>query len=497
MIGCVKRKKWELVKYIFLIPFYWIMASVASVIAFYQLITKPYYWEKTKHGLHLTKRKRIIPKLELQITFTTFIPNYVKKFLGFLYKPFWIILKNTFDIIDIVGPLPLKARKQGKLNILVFNWRDIKHTWSGGAEVYVHELARNWVKMGHNVTIFVGWDGKTKRAEKVDGIQIIRRGGFFTIYPLALLYYIFRLRGNFDIVVDSENGIPFFTPLFVKVPKVLLLYHIHQEILRKYLPFPLSHLAMFLESRVTPNLYRNESIVTISESSKKDLVDLNWFKPNNIEIVNPAIESDSLKKGPKTNKPSFVYLGRLKPYKNIDIAIKAFAQVNKKFPSSTLTIAGFGESLSDLKQLTSKLGVENKVSFPGKVSEGQKAKLFSQSWAAIQPSSVEGWGITVIEANACGTPVVASNVKGLSDSVVNGKTGILFPVGNFETLSTALETLIVDKKLRQGLSKNAYSWSKNFSWTLSSNMFEQILLNAVKPKKLLSTKINLALDEAN
>lgn len=409
------------------------------------------------------------------------------------YKQLKILLNNIFDFLLLFVHLKFpKKIDSNKISILIFNWRDTKHVWAGGAEVYVHELAKRWVIMGHQVTLFCGNDGKCVRNDDIDGVKIIRRGGFFTVYIWACIYYLLKFRGKYDIIIDSENGIPFFTPIYSWLPKFLLIHHVHQNVFRDHLPYPLAQIAMFLESKVMPLLYRGQKIVTVSNSSRDDIIRLNIGKNKDISIINPGIETDKFSLSEKTPHPSFIYLGRIRPYKNIDTAIKAFSLVNKKYPKARLSIAGWGENINELKELTSKLKLENSVKFLERISEQEKIKLLGQSWVMLQPSSFEGWGITVIEANACGTPVIASNTIGLRDSVSNNQTGLLFPARDYQKMADLMEYLIDDKKLLKKLSEKAHQWSKKFEWDYQANTFIDILLNrvnshnlSVNPKTLL------------
>jgi len=165
----------------------------------------------------------------------------------------------------------------------------------------------------------------------------------------------------------------------------------------------------------------------------------------------------------------------LKEYKNIDVAIKAFAKVVAIKKEATLSVVGSGESYPRLKKLASELGIEKSVTFYGRVSEEDKARLLSQSWAALQPSQMEGWGITVIEANAAKTPVIASQVNGLQDSVINGLTGILVPAGNVTQFANAMMQIAEDDALRMNLSNEALLWAKNFDWNKSSEVFYNVI----------------------
>lgn len=491
MIGLAKRREWYLIKYVFFVPFYWVLSAFAAVKAFYQLFIKPYHWEKTQHGLHLPQIKKKTEEragVNIRVTIDTSLPS---KVFGIPQEVFNYIRRYLLEIIDIFMPLPQLSNSQDGLNILLFNWRDVRHEWAGGAERYIQEISKNWVREGHSVTLFASWDGKTKRYEEIDGVKTIRRGGFFSVYVLAFLYYALKLGGKYDIVVDCENGIPFFTPLYSTKPKVLLIHHIHREVHQKYLTFPLSFIAIFLESVLMPAMYKKLPIVTVSKSSKEDIIASGLAGEGRISVINPGVEMDKFTTGEKTNNPSFVYFGRVQKYKNIGLALFAFAEVLKKHSSATFTIAGEGDDRVSLEKLSKKLGIHASVNFLGRVDNSARTKLLAESWVALQPSIYEGWGITVIEANASATPVIASNVKGLKDSVKDGVTGMLFKSGDYQDLALKMEEMIVNTKLRDELSSNALEWSASFNWNDAAGEFQEIVYSAVGGRKGLQKAYQL------
>jgi glycosyltransferase involved in cell wall biosynthesis len=302
---------------------------------------------------------------------------------------------------------------------------------------------------------------------------------------MAILYYILKLRGKFDLCIDCENGIPFFTPLFVNIPTILLIHHVHREVHRNQLVFPLSHLAIFLESVLMPLMYKNQKLITVSESSKNDIIRLGLGTPDSISVINPGVDNNKFFVGKKTQDPSFIYLGRLAPYKNIDIAIKAFARLLHNYVNAQLIIAGDGEVRASLDRLTEELGITNSVTFTGRITDEQRAELLSSSWACIQPSSFEGWGITTVEANASGTLVIASDVNGLKDSVVKDRTGVLFPAKNIEKLCDSMTLVIENRDYREYLSQEAIIWSKQFSWDMVAKRFEQAVIEYITIKELM------------
>lgn len=384
------------------------------------------------------------------------------------------ILRNVVDFIDLFFPLPKHPESQnGGKKILIFNWRDTSHKFAGGAEVYINELAKIWVERGNSVTLFCGNDGLCPRNEYVDGVQIVRRGGFYLVYFWAFLYYLAKFRGRYDIIIDSQNGIPFFTPLYAKERVYCVVHHVHQEIFRKYLSWPLAAFAALLEKRLMRSVYKHTQFITVSESTKKEMLQLGLGE-SGIEVVYNGVDLKKYYRAGKSSTPLIIYLGRLKAYKRVDVLIRAFSEVNARVPEARLTIAGSGEEQESLQKLAGELRLKN-VWFLGKVSEADKISLLQKCWVMVHPSLIEGWGITTIEANACGTPVVASDVSGLRDSVKNLQTGFLVEHGNPSAFSAKILEILNDSALRQRLSEKSVEWARQFDWHKSSDYFLSLM----------------------
>lgn len=242
-----------------------------------------------------------------------------------------------------------------------------------------------------------------------------------------------------------------------------------------------------------PFIYQNTQVVTVSESSKKDLISLGLGKSKSIKIVHPGVDIDFHKPGIKTDNPSILYLGRLKAYKSIDVLIKAIRKVVKTNPTLTLKIAGFGEAREYLEKLVKTLGLQSHVDFLGRVTDEEKRDLMQKSWVFAYPSTKEGFGISAIEASACGTPVVASNVPGLRDSVRNPSTGFLVDVGDADAFAEKIELLLKDEKIRNNFSKNSVNWAKNFTWDKSARELLKLLKNTASEKRLFGSIPQIAL----
>jgi len=415
-----------------------------------------------------------------------------------LYGTLIIVYWNSIDFFGLFGRLPIKEKLPGgRLRILIFNWRDIRHIWSGGAEVYVHELAKRWVKMGHVVTIFCGNDGKSLRRETIDGVRIIRRGGFYLVYVWAYLYYMYRLSGNYDVIIDSENGLPFFTPFYAREKVFLLIHHVHQEVFRKRLLPPFSWIAMILEKRLMPIAYRNTEVITISPSSKTDILDHKLTKKEP-HIVYSGVDLSLCKPGEKSARPMVLYLGRLTGLKSLSVLINAAKKIISRIPEVRIVIAGDGPDRPRLVKLVQKLHLEDVITFRGHVSEKEKVELYQRAWVFVNPSVIEGWGITTIEANACGTPVVASNVQGLRDAVHNPHSGVLVPYGNADELGRSVVRILKDTRLRNKMSRESVKWARKFDWERSAQDFIGYITQIVRQetKRIVLPKKELSFVEA-
>lgn len=380
---------------------------------------------------------------------------------------------NIQSFVELFVPSTNQKNNLGKKKILILNWRDTIHIYSGGAEVYIHQIAKNLVKRNFDVTLFTSNDQRSKRYEMIDGVQIIRRGGFLTVYLWAILYYVLRFRNKFDLIIDSENGIPFFSPIYVNKPVILLVHHVHQDVFLRLLVPPFSWIANFLESFLMPKVYAKSRIVAVSKSTADELKRSLHLSVN--EVIQNGVDTRLYVKNEKATYPLISYVGRIKKYKSINVLIDSFKKIADEFPNSKLVIAGDGDYKQTLQRHVEKLKLKTSVKFLGKISEKKKIALLGKSWVMVQPSYQEGFGITCLEANATSTPVLASRVSGLKDAVKEGESGFLFNYGSSDELYNLLKELITNSKKRSRLSKLARIWSENFSWELQAAKFENLI----------------------
>lgn len=363
----------------------------------------------------------------------------------------------------------------------MLNWKDIKHPNVGGAEIIVYELAKRLVKHGHNVSLFCRQFIFSEKDEIIDGVKIVRRGNLISMYINAVIYF-WSLRKKPDIVIDMSNTIYWQTPLWVKGSKrIAYLNQMANEVFDYEFPKVVAFFGKMFE-RIQYLSYRNTPFITYSKSTKDDLISMG-IPPKNINIFSLGVDHERYKPGEKVDYPLFLCVSRLVKMKRTELVVQAMKIVCEKHPSAKLAIVGYGYDRKRLELLRNYLKLEKNVFFHdedilffGKNIKDQKIKIMQAAWALIFPSVKEGWGMTVTECAACGTPTIATDVSGLRDSVVNGKTGILVSKNPTPVeISREMIRLIEDKKLRKRMSLNAISWAKKFTWERSYREFSKII----------------------
>lgn len=350
------------------------------------------------------------------------------------------------------------------MDILIYNWRDIKNPAAGGAEVVTHEIAKRLVLKGHKIILFTAAFAGCISNETIDGVEIIRSGGRFAVYLKAEQYYK-KHAGEFDIVVDEINTRPFLTPKFVTdgTPIIALIHQLAREFWFYETPFPINWIGYnILEDRWLKN-YIDIPTITVSQSTKNDLIDLGF---KDITIISEGINFKPLPDIPEKEKePTLIFVGRMGRAKLPDHVMKAFTHIKKSIPDAKLWMVGDGKMRKKLE--------ENKpedVTFFGYVDGNKKHELMSRAHAILVPGVREGWGLVVTEANALGTPAVGYNVHGLRDSIRDGQTGLLCEP-NPEAMADIAVRLLQDDTLREGLSENALAWAGVFDWDRTAEEF--------------------------
>lgn len=347
--------------------------------------------------------------------------------------------------------------------MLVLNWRDPRNPEAGGAEVHLHEIMRRASAGGHRIVqVSQAVDGLPDR-EMIDGVEVLRHGRRntfnWTLRPFCEKLGLER----FDLIVEDLCKIPFYSPGWSETPVLVVVPHLFGTTAYREVALPLAVYVNVMEWFI-PRVYRGSPFVAISESTRDDLV-RRGIPAADIDVVPCGIDTDAYSPGPPPAEPGLVcFVGRIKRYKGVQHLLRAAALLRGRGVGIRLAVLGTGDYLAGLKRLAGELELGDSVEFTGWVSHGEKVRWLRRSWVAALPSEKEGWGLTVIEANACGTPVVASDSDGLRDSVRHGETGLLVPHGDPEALADALQRLLEDSSLRTELAGRALPWARGFDW---------------------------------
>jgi glycosyltransferase involved in cell wall biosynthesis len=376
----------------------------------------------------------------------------------------------------------VKTPKPAPRHVLFLNWRDTLNPEGGGSEVYVERIAAELVARGHQATLLCA-SHKLGPAEEVnaDGVRILRRGGRHTVYARAALLYVAgffgfgRLRRGAagrarpDLIVDVCNGLPFLSPLWSRRQVVTLLHHVHREQWPVVLPPWAARLGWWIESSLAIRVYRRCRYVTVSAATRDELAVLG-VDPQRVAVVHNGTPEITAAPTPKTVDPSLVVLGRLVPHKQVEVALRALAALSGRWPRLSVVVAGQGWWEPKLREYAAELGVADRVRFAGFVSDEEKQALLSSAWLALTPSLKEGWGLTIVEAGAQGTPTVAfRSAGGVAEAVMDGRTGLL--ADDEEEFLSHVRMLLDDDDRRDAMGAAARIYADGFTWTSAGDKF--------------------------
>jgi glycosyltransferase involved in cell wall biosynthesis len=283
-----------------------------------------------------------------------------------------------------------------------------------------------------------------------------------------------------DVLVEDINKLPLFLASLTRAPLYVIIPHLFGGTIFHEASIPVASL-VWLAERPIPMAYRRAQFHAISDSTRDDLVSRGVLR-DRIQVIYPGVDSvkHSPLSGARTASPSFLYLGRLRRYKGVETAIRALAVARRSRADLILDIAGSGDDRPRLERLVGTLGLREAVRFHGFVSEAEKLRLLRSTWANVFPSPKEGWGITIVEAAACGTPSLASNSPGLCDSVRDGVTGYLVPHGDAEALAARMLELAADLSVVERLGQAARTFAEGLTWESAAQATERHLLKTIE-----------------
>ncbi len=375
------------------------------------------------------------------------------------------------------------------MNILVFSWRDPKHPLAGGAEQVMHEHMKGWVDAGHGVTLFASRFKGAKEEEVLDRVEIVRKGSdILGVQIAAFFWYLFGRHKKYDFVVDQFHGLPFFTPLYIRLPKLAVIQEIARDVwFVNRLPHPFKLVVGTLGYLGEPLVflfYKNAVFMTGSNSAKKNVSEFGGIPLKNICVVPHGVIIKKPYPVPKKEKKfTIVFLGIHSKDKGIEDALECFSLLKQKGKYNFWTIGKFESSEygKHLRRLVDKLGLKRDVKFWGYVTLEKKFELLARAHVLINPSIHEGWGLVNIEANSVGVPVVAYKSPGLMDSVKENLSGVFVDKNSPRDLAEKVGLIQIAPAFLTKLQEGACKWSQKFSWKYSQreslNLIEKIRSN--------------------
>jgi len=370
-------------------------------------------------------------------------------------------------------------------SFVAVNWRDLKNPEAGGAEVHLHEVLKRLAAEGHEVTYFVSNFPGGPEEERYDGIRVIRRGHWFDanfVIPRAVRSH---LRDHAcDLVIEDINKIPFLLPRYVKTKVVAVVPHLFgTTVFRETNPLFAAY--VYSWEKLIPSVYRDCRFVVISESTKSDLVK-RGISADRIDVVLCGLDHSAYKvlDGVKRyDEPTIVHFGRVRKYKSIDHVVQSFALIKEKIGGARLIIIGEGPEKKNLVKLADRMRLEKSVDFLGSVSTPELVGYLNRCHLFMNPSPKEGWGLTVLEANACGLPVVASRRPGLMESVKDGRTGFLVEYGDIGGFAERAIELLTDQGKWEAMSRQGIEWARSLTWEQTGREMIDIFLDQIHSRR--------------
>ena len=370
------------------------------------------------------------------------------------------------------------SERSGVRSVHVLAWRDLVDPHAGGSELHVSMIAALWAQAGIDVTIRTSKTRHKPTSEERDGYRVIRRGSRYGVFARASLAEVTRRHGRADALIEIWNGMPFMSPVWWRSgAHNVWLHHVHGAMWTMMLG-KVGRLGILLEERIAPRFYRTVQMVTLSNSSHEELVDLG-FAPERVAIVPPGIDPSFSPGGTLSDQPTVVAVGRLAPVKRFHLLIDAAVRVREAIPTLQLVIVGDGPKRAELEQQIAHHGASDWIRITGRVTDETLIDLYRSAWVLSSASEREGWGMTITEAAACGTPAVVTRISGHSDALIDGQTGVL--ADDMDALVDGLVDVLSNPDRREALASGALIHSADFSWERTAlRTFE--LLVASRPK---------------
>jgi glycosyltransferase involved in cell wall biosynthesis len=354
--------------------------------------------------------------------------------------------------------------ERGIRRVHVLAWRDLDDPDAGGSEVHADEFMRRWADRGldvlHRTSSAVGLPAVDDR----NGYRVIRRGSRYSVFPRTIAAELTGRMGPYDALVEIWNGVPWFSPVWCRRPRITVFHHVHGPMWDQVMPGPLAPAGRFLEARLAPPFYRRGLTVTPSEATREELIELG-FRPERVLAFPNGVDPKFGPGDTKSAHPSIIAVGRLAPVKRFDRVIDAALEARTRVPDLQVQLVGGGPLDTELRRQIDAAGASDWIRLVGKVTHDDLVSLYRRSWLVVSGSIAEGWGLSLTEGAACGTPCVATDIRGHRSSVLDGRSGVL---ARPDELGRVIGDVLGDPDRLASLREGALAWAATLTWDASA-----------------------------
>ena len=360
-----------------------------------------------------------------------------------------------------LGEAADRLRSLGVSRVESYAWRDLDDPEAGGSEIHADEIFSRWASAGIEVAHRTSTYDMPRIFQR-NGYQVTQRGGRFDVFARVVARQALRRRPRNTATIEIWNGVPWFGPVWAPSRRVVWMHHVHREMWDDALPSPLNHLGRLLETRLAPLLYRRSRFATLSESSAKEIEDLG-ISASRLAVIPPGVHERFVPNSAmRSVTPNVVVVGRLAPVKRQRLALEAASAARRQMPELTVDVIGDGPDRDLIETWVEQHHASDWVTIHGRVGDDELVAAYQRAWIVVSASHAEGWGMSLTEAGACGTPCVATDIAGHRGAAVNGETGVLVPV---DGLGEAIAAVLHDHDRRAALGSAAIDHASSLSWT--------------------------------
>jgi glycosyltransferase involved in cell wall biosynthesis len=345
----------------------------------------------------------------------------------------------------------------------VLAWRDLDDPDAGGSEVHADQFMRRWAAAGLDITHLTSAAVGQPAAASRNGYRVERIGSRYSVFPRVIAREV-RRRRAVDALVEIWNGVPWMGPLWFRGPRITFLHHVHGPMWDQIMPPPFAWGGRTLEARLAPPFYRSSTTLTPSTATRDHLLTLG-FPADRVIAVDNGVEDDFRPGGALSPVPTVVAVGRLAPVKRQDALIEAVVEARRTVPDLRLVLIGEGPLREELEASVRRHDAADWITLTGHVDRADLVEHYQRAWIVASASLAEGWGLSITEAAACGTPSVATDISGHRSSVIDGVTGVLAPL---DGLGAAIAGVLADRALRDRLAAAALSRARSLTWEASA-----------------------------